>query len=66
MKGVLKILYLAGLVVSVAAAVIYYFTNEAERKRAQTEAARSARWKKEDVKEGSNEKEKAESTGDIN
>jgi hypothetical protein len=65
MKGVLKILYLAGLAVSVAAAVIYYFTNEAERKRAQTEAARSARWKKE-AKENDNETEEIKSTGDSN
>jgi hypothetical protein len=47
MKAVLKIVWLVGLLLSVGAAVVYYLTNEANKKHAQTAAARAARWCKE-------------------
>jgi pyruvate/2-oxoglutarate dehydrogenase complex dihydrolipoamide acyltransferase (E2) component len=46
MKAVLKIVWLVGLLLSVGAAVVYYFANEAAKKNAQTAAARAARWRK--------------------
>jgi CHASE3 domain sensor protein len=47
MKGVIKIIWLVGVLLSVAAAVVYYLTNETNKKQAQTAAARAARWRRE-------------------
>jgi hypothetical protein len=47
MKGVIKIVWLVGVLLSIAAAVVYYLTNEAAKKQAQTAAARAARWRRE-------------------
>jgi flagellar basal body-associated protein FliL len=47
MKGIIKIVWLVGVLLSIAAAVVYYLTNESAKKQAQTAAARAARWRKE-------------------
>jgi flagellar basal body-associated protein FliL len=47
MRGVIKIIWLVGVLLSIAAAVVYYLTNESAKKQAQTAAARAARWRKE-------------------
>jgi hypothetical protein len=46
MKGVLKVIWLIGVLLSIGAAVIYYVSNEAAKRHAQTSAARAARWRK--------------------
>jgi flagellar basal body-associated protein FliL len=57
MKGVIKIVWLVGVLLSIAAAVFYYLTNEASKKQAQTAAARAARWRKEPEPEPESEPE---------
>jgi pyruvate/2-oxoglutarate dehydrogenase complex dihydrolipoamide acyltransferase (E2) component len=47
MRGVLKIVWLVGVLLSVGAALVYYLTTETAKKHAQTAAARAARWRKE-------------------
>jgi hypothetical protein len=57
MRGVIKIIWLVGVLLSIAAAVVYYLTNEAAKKQAQTAAARAARWRREPEPEPEPEQE---------